>query len=119
MPSFGQMKAAKDTMSTFLAKKEDAPAKSATPALAVLPCSDASFGQMKAAKDTMSTFLAKKEDAPAKSATPAKSTGGAPMPRCHVWSDEGRQGHHEPLAKKDGCSSKASNAGQEHWQLHA
>ena len=60
MPSFGQMKAAKDTMSTFLAKKEDAPAKPAksesetvakagSPSLAVAPTNTQdlpSFGQL-------------------------------------------------------------------------
>ncbi|UPQ99813.1 hypothetical protein HOP50_04g31220 [Chloropicon primus] len=85
MPSFGQMKAAKDTMSTFL-KKEDPPAKASTPAKsaggAPMPPMP-SFGQMKAAKDTMSTFL-KKEDPPAKASTPAKSAGVLPCLPCHL-----------------------------------
>ena len=86
MPSFGQMKSAQQTMSTFLNKeepkeKEETPAKPAAKTTGGAPMPPMpSFGQMKLAKDTMSTFL-KKEDAPAKAPeSPAKASTPAKTP---------------------------------------
>ena len=97
-------------MSTFLAKKEDAPAKP-TPAKstggAPMPPMP-SFGQMKAAKDTMSNIPKPRRRMLSKA---SNSTGGAPMPPMPSFGQmKAAKDNHEHIpCQEGGCSSKVES----------